>query len=55
MQKWYDDNDNLMYLTHNESKSVVVERFMRTLKGKSIKNEILKSWKWKNEILSWLF
>ena len=37
MQKWYDDDDNLMYLTHNESKSVVVERFKRTLKGKIYK------------------
>ena len=31
MQKWLDDNDILMYSTHNEGKSVVAERFTRTL------------------------
>ena len=35
MQKWLDDNDILMYSTHNEAKSVVAERFIRTLKRKS--------------------
>ena len=34
MQKLLDDNDILMCLTHNEGKSVVNERFIRTLKGK---------------------
>ena len=34
MQKWLDDNDILMYLTLSEGKSVVAERFLRTLKGK---------------------
>ena len=34
MQKWLDDNDILMYLTHNKVNSVVAERFIRTLKGK---------------------
>ena len=34
MQKWQDDNDILMYSTHNEGKSVVTERFIKTLKGK---------------------
>ena len=37
MQKWLDDNDILMYLTHNEGKSVVAERFIKTLKGKMCK------------------
>ena len=37
MQKWLDDNGILMYSTHNEGKSVVVERFMRTLIGKIYK------------------
>ena len=37
MQKWLDDNDILIYLTHNEAKSVVAERFMRTLKDKIYK------------------
>ena len=34
MQKWLDDNDILMYLTLNEGKSVVAERFLRTLNSK---------------------
>ena len=28
------DNDILMYSTHNEGKSVVGKRFIKTLKGK---------------------
>ena len=31
-KKWLSDNDIIMYSTFNESKSVVVERFIRTLK-----------------------
>ena len=37
MQKWLDDDDTLMYSTHSEGKSVVAERFIRTLKGKTCK------------------
>ena len=37
MQKLLDDNDILMYLTHNELKSVVAEIFIRNLKGKVYK------------------
>ena len=37
MQKWLDNNDILMYSTHNEGKSVVAERFIKTLKGKTFK------------------
>ena len=37
MQKWLDDNDILMYSTHNEGMSVVAERFIRTLKNKIYK------------------
>ena len=33
MQKWLGDNDISMYSTHNEGKSIVVERFTRTLKS----------------------
>ena len=33
-KKWLQDNDIEMYSTHNEGKSVVAERFMRTLKNK---------------------
>ena len=35
MRKWLDDNDILMYLTSNEKKSVVAERFIRILKNPS--------------------
>ena len=31
-KKWLKDNDKEMYSTHNERKSVVIERFIRTLK-----------------------
>ena len=37
MQKLLDDNYILMYSTHNEWKSVVAERFIRTLKGRIYK------------------
>ena len=33
-KKWLEDNDIAMYSTHNEGKSVVAERFIRTLKNK---------------------
>ena len=33
-KKWLSDNDIIMYSTFNEGKSVVVERFIRTLKSK---------------------
>ena len=36
-KKWLRDNDFEMYLTHNEGKSVVAERFIRTLKTKTYK------------------
>ena len=38
MQEWLDSNDILMFYTHNEGKSVIVERFIKTLKAKSYKN-----------------
>ena len=38
-QKWLDDNDILMYSTHNEGKPIVTERFTKALKGK-----IYKKW-----------
>ena len=37
MQEWVDCNDILMYSTHNEGKKVIVERFIRTLKGEIYK------------------
>ena len=36
-KKWLRDNDIVMYSTHNEGKSVVAERFIRTLKSKIYK------------------
>ena len=37
MKSWLQDNHIEMYPTHNEAKSVVTERFIRTLKNKIIK------------------
>ena len=34
MQESLDINDSLMYPTHNEGKSVITERFIKTLKSK---------------------
>ena len=34
MQEWSDNNDILMYSTHNKGKSVIAERFLKTLKPK---------------------
>ena len=34
-KKWLEDNDIEMYSTYNEGKSVVAERFIRTLKHKT--------------------
>ena len=36
-KKWLQDNDIVMYATHNEGKSVAAERFIRTLKSKIYK------------------
>ena len=36
-KKWLKDNDIEMYLIHNEGKSVVAERFIKTLKTKIYK------------------
>ena len=37
-KKWFSDNDIIMYSTYNEGKSVVAERFIRTLKSKLYKH-----------------
>ena len=34
MQEWLDNNNISMYSTHNENKTVIAERFIRTLKAK---------------------
>ena len=36
-KKWLQNNDIVMYSTHNEGKSAVAERFIRTLKNKIYK------------------
>ena len=36
-KKWLRDNDIVMYSTHNEGKSIVAERFIRTLESKIYK------------------
>ena len=40
MQEWLDNNDILMYSTHNEGKSVITERFIKILKAKIYKKMI---------------
>ena len=37
MKSWLEKNKIKMYLTHNEGKSVVPERFIRTLENKIYK------------------
>ena len=37
MKSWLEKNDIEMYSTHNEGKSVIAERFIRTLKNKIFK------------------
>ena len=36
--KWLKDNDTDIYFTQNEGKSVLAERFIRTLKNKIYKH-----------------
>ena len=38
MQKWLDNNDMLLYLTHNKGKLVADERSIKASKGKVYKN-----------------
>ena len=37
MQERFENNDILMYSTHNKGKSVIAERFTKTLKAKIYK------------------
>ena len=37
MREWFNNNDILMLSTHNEGKSVIAERFIKTLKSKIFK------------------
>ena len=43
MKSWLEKNDIEMYSTHNEGKSVVAERFIRTIKSKIYKHMTLIS------------
>ena len=38
MKSWLEKNDIEMYSTHNEGKSLIAERFIRTLKNKIYKH-----------------
>ena len=38
LKSWLHDNGIEIYLTHNEGKSAVAERFIRTLKNKIYKH-----------------
>ena len=56
MKSWLEKNDIEMYSTHNEEKSVVAERFIRTLKNKIYKhmtavskNVFIDKFKWYNK------
>ena len=42
MQEWLENNDILMYSTHNEGKSVIAKRFIKILKAK-IYNKMIAS------------
>ena len=37
MQEWLENNNILMYSTHSKGKSVIAERFLKTLKAKIYK------------------
>ena len=37
-KKWLEDNDTKMHSTHNEGKSAVAKRFIRTLENKNCKH-----------------
>ena len=39
MQEWLDNNNILIYSTHNEINSAITERFIKTLKAKIYKND----------------
>ena len=48
MKSWLEKNDVAMYSTHNEGKSVVAERFTRTLK----KNYMYMTSTWENAYIN---
>ena len=40
MQEWIGNNDVLMYYAHNEGKTRIIERFIKTLKSKIYKKKM---------------
>ena len=52
MPKWLNDNGILMYSRHNEGKSVVAERFLKTLKGNI--NKKMTATDKKNILVVWM-
>ena len=44
MKSWLEKHNIEMYSTYNEGKSVVAERFIRTLKNKIYKYMNIKKW-----------
>ena len=54
-KKWLDDNDTKMYLKHNKGKSIIVERFIRTLKHKIYKHMTVVSKKVYVDVLDNIF
>ena len=45
MKSWLEKNDVEMFSTHNEGTSVIAERFIRSLKIKSINTCMTSIWK----------
>ena len=43
MQEWLDNDGILMYSTHNEGKSAIAERCIKTLKSKIYKNLMIEN------------
>ena len=43
MQEWLDNDGILMYSTHNEGKSAIAERFIKTLKSKIYKKLMIEN------------
>ena len=46
MLEWLDNNDTLMYSTHNEGKSIIAKRFSKTWKSKIYKRMVVNDSKY---------
>ena len=51
MQEYLDNNDIIMYSTHNEGKSVIAEKFIKTLKTKMTINNSKSYLSYMNKLL----